>query len=281
MSWGNVRQNVKLYVFCVVQEPYQAQAMVEFRKQIPASVTLVELPVYKPRVPYDLTNIQAAVPLKALFSEFNHIHMKASLELSDILLSQTPKDDFFNACALCRDAVNTHLWIHAFFRAVQTRPDMHGFHLPPIWEVMPDMFIENKVWQESIGQATFPDRERAVIIIDKNFTGTDLNPEHKVAYFTEDAGINSHHWHWHDVVPFGAPKGSVDRRGELFYYMHHGLLARYETERLANGLNRTVPFDMRKLLVEQACFPKLTLQNSSTNFGARQENSIVKVTFVI
>ena len=61
-----------------------------------------------------------------------------------------------------------------------------------------------------------------------NFTATNQDPEHKVAYFREDIGINLHHRHWHEVYPFNAEEVIVkkDRRGELFYYMHQQVVAR-------------------------------------------------------
>lgn len=56
------------------------------------------------------------------------------------------------------------------------------------------------------------------------------NPESKVAFFREDIGINSHHWHWHLVYPISGPTPKYyakDRRGELFAYMHHQVLNMY------------------------------------------------------
>lgn len=66
------------------------------------------------------------------------------------------------------------------------------------------------------------------IEIPKDYTASDLEIEHKLAYFREDLGINLHHWHWHLVYPFDGAKEVVDknRRGELFYYMHEQLMAR-------------------------------------------------------
>jgi hypothetical protein len=63
-----------------------------------------------------------------------------------------------------------------------------------------------------------------------DYTATDLEEEHRVAYFREDLGINLHHWHWHLVYPFDGPQQVVnkDRRGELFYYMHQQIVARWE-----------------------------------------------------
>ncbi len=157
---------------------------------------------------------------------------------------------------------------------------MHGFQIPAIWELMPDMFIESKVWKEALNQSSFPENNRAIVVIDKNFTGTNLNPEHKVAYFREDIGANSHHWHWHVVNPSMAPKGSIDRKGEIFYYMHHNMLARYDAERLANGLKRVEPFDIHHDIIKEAYFPKLTLQNASMNLVGRQENTALRVILI-
>lgn len=67
------------------------------------------------------------------------------------------------------------------------------------------------------------------VIIPKDYTASDLDQEHRVAYFREDMGINLHHWHWHLVYPFEATDPTLvnkDRRGELFYYMHQQIIAR-------------------------------------------------------
>ena len=66
------------------------------------------------------------------------------------------------------------------------------------------------------------------IEISKDRTASDLEPEHRIAYFREDIGINLHHWHWHLVYPFSAPREIVakDRRGEIFFYMHQQIQAR-------------------------------------------------------
>lgn len=69
------------------------------------------------------------------------------------------------------------------------------------------------------------------IEIPRDYTASDLDEEHRVAYWREDIGINLHHWHWHLVYPYELSETHInivnkDRRGELFYYMHHQILAR-------------------------------------------------------
>jgi len=69
-------------------------------------------------------------------------------------------------------------------------------------------------------------------------TGTkEDNKDEATRYFRESTALNSHHLHWHDVV-----SSRMERFGELFYYMHRQILARYEAERLSSGLERTKPF---------------------------------------
>lgn len=76
-------------------------------------------------------------------------------------------------------------------------------------------------------------KQRTPIIIPRDYTATDLEEEHRLAYFREDVGINLHHWHWHLVYPFVGRPGddnsivNKDRRGELFFYMHQQIIARY------------------------------------------------------
>jgi tyrosinase len=73
-----------------------------------------------------------------------------------------------------------------------------------------------------------------------------LGPEAALDWFREDTWVNDHHAKWHVVYPsFGVPNPGnpaqrvlKDRQGELFYYMHQQMLARYDTERLAAGLPR-------------------------------------------
>lgn len=67
-------------------------------------------------------------------------------------------------------------------------------------------------------------------------TASDKEPEQRVAYFREDIALNLHHWHWHLVYPFDLTTGGIvdkDRRGELFYYMHQQIVARYSIQYIA------------------------------------------------
>ena len=63
-----------------------------------------------------------------------------------------------------------------------------------------------------------------------------------MAYFREDIALNEHHRHWHEVYPFQSVEPSIvdkDRRGELLYYMHQQIMARYTPTPFSKNENHT------------------------------------------
>lgn len=106
-----------------------------------------------------------------------------------------------------------------------------------------------------------------------------MDPEHRMAYFREDIGINTHHWHWHLVFPLFGPDPSFfvkDRRGELFYYMHQQVLCRYNADRICNGLHVVEPLDNLRLPIKHGYYPKMTSTSSSRNIPPRQDNVVIQ-----
>lgn len=91
-------------------------------------------------------------------------------------------------------------------------------------------------------------------------------------------GINLHHWHWHLVYPFEGRREIVakDRRGELFYYMHQQIIARYNAERLCNKLARVERFVDLKQPIKEAYFPKLDSLVASRAWPARSANTTLQ-----
>ncbi len=70
-------------------------------------------------------------------------------------------------------------------------------------------------------------------------------------YFREDTWLNEHLDTWHVLYPAAGhpdptrPERRIlqEGRGERFWHVHQQLLARYDTERLAFGMPRTVPLE--------------------------------------
>jgi hypothetical protein len=82
--------------------------------------------------------------------------------------------------------------------------------------------------------------EPAVVLADAEQT----RREAALDYLRLDPLANEHHRHWHVVYPNQGWQGRrQDREGELFFYMHQQMLARYDAERRALGLDPVERFD--------------------------------------
>ncbi len=66
-------------------------------------------------------------------------------------------------------------------------------------------------------------------------------PEPEMDYFRHDIDLSDHHDHWHVIYP-GGFDGDSPIHGELFLYMHEQMLARYDTDRHAVGLEPVKPY---------------------------------------
>lgn len=113
-----------------------------------------------------------------------------------------------------------------------------------------------------------------------------IEPEAQLNWFREDAKANEHHEHWHVVYPnrglFGTdPPRLNSRHGELFFYMHQQMLARYDTERLAVGLPRVKALSSYTEPIEEGYDPGPGLTERPgpaglPSYSARQPNARLK-----
>jgi tyrosinase len=89
--------------------------------------------------------------------------------------------------------------------------------------------------------------------------------EAKLDYFREDTAVNAHHDRWHQVYPFrGHPdpqnpqrRITKNRQGELFWYMHQQMLARYDMERAGCGLKKAESLDDYFVAIPEGYEPQL------------------------
>jgi tyrosinase len=119
--------------------------------------------------------------------------------------------------------------------------------LPPFWQRHPYLLDS--------------DPNRQPDSADEDPTERDLN------WFREDIFLGEHHEHWHLVYPDKVAEGQFkDRQGELFLYMHQQMLARYNTERIAQGLSTVAAFPAEKFneAIPEGYDPKLA------RFGVRK-----------
>nr|CCA94913.1 hemocyanin subunit 1 [Endeis spinosa] len=187
-----------------------------------------------------------STPRRIVFSVFHEKHLKEATELFEILIAAKDFDDFYKLSQQARSFVNVELFAYSLSVAILHRDDCKGIQLPSIQEIFPDRFVPFETIYNAFRVAQGGGGGKDGILVKIAHTGNILDPEYKLAYYREDLGINGHHWHWHLVYPaswrsevMGKKK---DRKGELFFYMHQQMVARYDQERLANGMQRMKPF---------------------------------------
>ncbi|KAI7815440.1 phenoloxidase [Rhyzopertha dominica] len=213
------------------------------------------------------------------FSLFIPKHRRMAGRLISIFLGMRSIEDLQSMAVYARDRVNPYLFNYALSVALLHRPDTQDLDVPSFLQSFPDKFIDSKVFTPAREAATIlPDGNRMPIEIPLDYTASNLEEEHRLAYFREDLGINLHHWHWHLVYPFEADRSVVDknRRGELFYYMHQQIMARYNFERLCNSLKRVDRFTKWREPIREAYFPKLDSLVASRAWPARVANQTLQ-----
>nr|AII81929.1 phenol oxidase [Blattella germanica] len=212
------------------------------------------------------------------FSLFIPLHRRAATRLIEIFLGMRNVDDLVSMCAACRERVNPYLFNYALSVALLHRPDTRNLPVPPLFENFPDKFVDGAIFSKARQESEiFTAGSRQPLEIPMDYTASDLDIEHRLAYFREDLGINLHHWHWHLVYPFNGPRNIVDknRRGELFYYMHQQIIARYNLERFCNKLARVTRLLNWRDPIPEGYFPKLDSLVASRVWPPRHANALL------
>lgn len=211
------------------------------------------------RVP-DITQFTNGLARDAPFSLWVPRHSKIAGKLIELFMAQRTIDDLTSVAAYVRDRINPQLFNYALSVATLHRKDTKGVKVPTFVETFPDKFMDPKIIRQAREDVNvLPQGSRAPIVIPPNYTSSDLDPEQRLWYFREDVGINLHHWHWHLVFPFDGDRRLVakDRRGEMFYYMHSQVQARYYAERLSNRMGPVERWNNFRAPIAQGYFPKL------------------------
>lgn len=115
------------------------------------------------------------------------------------------------------------------------------------------MFITHDPIGRKLPIPPLSDREPEVIVPSRRTAATSAagleslggtGQEAALDYFREDTWINEHHAKWHVVYPAGGINGKLrNRQGELFWYMHQQMLARYDAERVSLGMQPVLALD--------------------------------------
>jgi tyrosinase len=158
------------------------------------------------------------------FTPFNPAELDRAIALAGELMKTREQQDVDAALAQAEEAAKTEdvqLVRHAVEMFIVHDPEAARLAIPPIAP---------------------PAQKRAAA----QLAGA-IGPEAALDWFREDPLANDHHRHWHIVYPArGRPSPSgprlQDRQGELFFYMHQQMLARYDAERRALGFDPVEPF---------------------------------------
>ncbi|XP_045454384.1 phenoloxidase subunit 1-like [Melitaea cinxia] len=217
------------------------------------------------------------LPYNEHFSVFVPKHRQMAGKLIDIFMSMPELEDLQALCAYSQMRINPYMFNYCLSVAILNRKDTKGLDIPSLVETFPDKFIcpQSLKKAREVSNICPPDK-RELIQIPQTHTASDAEPEQRLAYFREDIGVNLHHWHWHLVYPFEGSAALVnkDRRGELFYYMHQQIIARYNIERFCNGLSRTRPYEDFRKPIEEGYFPKLASGVASRTWQPRFAGTI-------
>lgn len=203
------------------------------------------------------------------FSLFDSKQREQMICLFNCLMYAKDFDTFFKTASWARERFNEGMFSYAVITASLNRPDLKGVRFPAPYELNPHFFVPT----ETIQEAYRAQMKQTPITITSKFTGTPKNAEQRVSYFGEDVGLEAHHYHWHVDFPFwwdSSAFGEKDRKGELFFYMHHQLNARFDAERLSNYLPRVLPLGWNEVL-EEGFAPHATYLREG-EFPSRPDN---------
>lgn len=239
----------------------------------------------KPVARDDLPDLSKIEKLKRYdrFSTFNRTHLIYANQLIEILMNLPDVDKFLSVCFYARDRVNINLFVYAVSIAILHRADTKGVKILSNVQVFPHLYINSTVFPlllEQLHIQKYSERTQKILresdIVSNGPTASDLDIEHRLAYWREDVGLNLHHWHWHLVHPnFGDPSiVKKDRRGELFYYMHQQMIARYNFERFSVKLNRVRRFNDFKEPIVEGYFPRIHNSLYNIDYASRQAFSV-------
>eukprot|EP00092_Neocalanus_flemingeri_P020545 GFUD01022258.1.p1 GENE.GFUD01022258.1~~GFUD01022258.1.p1 ORF type:complete len:764 (+),score=170.77 GFUD01022258.1:69-2360(+) len=199
------------------------------------------------------------------FSRFDKYHMAVMHRLSTLFVNQSSFDNMYSIMVVFKEFLSDEMFVDSVYQVIQKRTDV-GFIIPSVVSVQPEDFFPGALIDKGVEESSTTSgqsgrekrqagtswaRGRPVEVAwhqDEYRTMPEWEPEGRLWYFNEDPLVNANHFHWHQVLSSEAEFGSrlhstrMDRRGEMFYFMHKQLLCRINNERLSVGLNLTNSF---------------------------------------
>ncbi|XP_058795858.1 hexamerin-like [Phymastichus coffea] len=206
--------------------------------------------------------------------------------LVQILLGAKDYETFLHTAAWARVHVNQDQFVKAFVSAVIQRHDMHGVVLPPVYEIFPHYFFDTRIIQkvyDMIHRSGYDYQKiehEPYYHIHVNYTSYLPFGENQIAYFTEDIGLNAYYSYVmlaSYILPMNSHVHEEEGHhhkighGHHYYYIHQQLMARYNLERLGQGLQPIKELDYYYEHIETPYKPNLRYLNS-VNLPGRDEH---------
>uniref|UniRef100_A0A2M4CTY5 Putative prophenoloxidase 9 n=1 Tax=Anopheles darlingi TaxID=43151 RepID=A0A2M4CTY5_ANODA len=228
----------------------------------------------------DLPDLSYAtlVPRYGDFNLFSTAQRKVAGQLVSDLIAQPDAESMLSLASYARDRMNPTLFQYALSIALMHRQDTRNVPIPSFLEMFPARFVDPMVIPQAREEGFIVQQgARVAIDVPVNFTASDNEVEQRLAYWREDIGLNLHHWHWHLVYPQEGPLEVVDkdRRGELFYYMHRQVVARYNVERFSSLLPAVKPLLNLREPIPEAYFPKILNSALNRTYPGRAANQLI------
>lgn len=192
------------------------------------------------------------------FSIFYEKMRDEAIALFHVMYYAKDFETFYNTAAWAKLYLNEGQFLYTYYIAVLQRSDTQGIVLPAPYEIHPDYFFNMDVfykqytkhfhslknWDSEYGVV----KEHDSYVFYANYSSflTYPNVEQKLAYFTEDIGLNAYYYYFHSHLPFWWSSEKFgefkEQRGEIYFYFYVQLLARYNLERISNGLGEIPEF---------------------------------------
>ncbi|XP_078044092.1 hexamerin 70c [Augochlora pura] len=186
----------------------------------------------------------------ALFSVYNPENAYEMKQLFEMFYSAKDFQTFYKTACWARINVNDGVFVAAFTSAVFYRNDCKYMRLPAMYEIYPNMYNNLFVIQQAQNfkmskgcGANFGLDNNDSFMIYTNYSSAYIpydESEYKMDYFMEDPSMNAFYYYFRQVLPFWLSSDYVgmskELRGNLYYYYHQQLMAKYYLERFSNGL---------------------------------------------
>nr|AUO15568.1 hexamerin-like protein 2 [Gryllotalpa sp. XZ-2017] len=198
---------------------------------------------------------QHLLPRGEPFSINSEEHVRQAIVLFDSLYGAIDFETFLKTAVWMRAHINEGQFVYAFSVAIIHREDAHDLVLPPPYEIYPELFVSAEVIQKAVEAKMQGKLGQTVTINAAQVDNSSAwwltyprvqNPNQLLQYFTDDVGLNAYYTYlnyeypfWYNAQKYGDTP--APRRGEVFVYTLQQLAARYNLERLSNGLPEVEP----------------------------------------